>query len=768
MASSVQIGPEVLVPLEAVTSYTYTVGAGLDVGSEPKAVLIVGNRSQGPHGAFSVGFAVPGQGVSGEYCVSVGMKSGVAASNTFKSAVESCAGMLGDPSVLDATDSSTDGTVTYMNGTFTGTKTGIAWYRNNYTNPGLGNEAPENALVIPFHGDGVQAKSGKGTCPASGTATITGLGFRPDLIWFISADKDFEAYQGPFMPPSTYFSNEAFVSYGFCDIQGSTGSPTFENRLMSFTETDNVDPTTAGSYHSDDYCCVRSVHTGTGAITQPFSVTGQSDDGFTITVGPAGASTYEFAYMAINVNGAQRTTNNTNDGILVPSGTTAQQDLSDLDPAFNPQGVIALLGQMTPYDAGRTNNQAATFGLGAGQKQIYSPGTDDPWGNNPAEQTHKQFSLTVQTDDAASSASLTYNTRSDTAMFHVPKGVFSSGVPLAGVSGEWIFEFPGNYDTVDFSVAWSSVIANRIYPFIAFGEGLGISLTVDTLALTAAVTGFTGATMFGGANQIIPQASVALTISDEAFEYGIEMTNSLIAVAAAAQSTTVGLVYEEGVAEPIEMRINVTPHGVDWDQTAYIDATGSDTTLNATAIPITWEGGVYQQTISLPNLLDEPGRHLSIRISDPNNNPTVVQTFTRTASTLSATLAVQPFTVANQGQTVYPDTLALQAELGSVDVEALVLQSITISNINDYAITVSTVSGLTVVAPAYYYLDLSTLQVRAKISAVATTGGTTTPIKGAAFALAPRAASVSASVPSAIAQALTPRAEKISATATNG
>ena len=769
MANPVQIVPEVVVPPSGAqggyATAVSTEAIGSYAGSKPIAALVVGNGPEGAHGAFSFGFGGEDKngsnGIQTAYSVGVGMKSGVATSNTFKAA---CAGMAGFVARSDTTDLSDTSTVQqsthveldFPDSSLNPERMTVRFLRNNYTpQPPPQDPLPTpNFLVIPFYGDGVRVKTGKATCPTSGTSTVTGLGFKPDLIWFISADKDFVDSSGP-LHAAYYCGDHAFMSYGFADIQGSSASPTISNRLMSFAETDNVDPTTAGSYHSDDYCCVRAVSTSSGAIAQPFSVTAVSDDGFTITVGASGVDTYEYAYMALSLNDCQRTVGNTNNGIQTPAGT-GQQNYTDLDITLNPQGIIALLGQMTPFDAGRINNQAATFGVGAGHKRFSDPDAAFPYFLSGAFQN--QASLTVQTDDAASSAALTYNTRSDTAMFHVPKGVFTGGVPDAGVSGEWIADSAQDYTSVDWSANWSATINNRLYPFIMFG-GSATSLTIDPVSVTASVVaGFTGAGMWGGAlNQLVTASTIevaAATYSSVVVDNEQIVAN--VSVTASAQSTSEEIVYP-ATADTLTVQLNALEIDADWDQLSSITFV-----LSVTAAPISvvTEGGASDEEYDLSGV--------SVAFAALDTDLSVVVSAARDAATLAVSLAPQGATCI-KGDVLEVEAVSAVASIaGDVDVYAPPVQYININDLFDRTVYADAIAGLDVTQVINYDLDIGLIQVMATPLSVATTGGITNPMSGAAVAAAPRAEAVTASAPSAIVKAGRPRTERIKAEASSG
>ena len=759
--------PEVVVPPSGAqggyATAVSTEAVGAYEGSKPLAALVVGNGPEGAHGAFSVGFGgydKNGTGVFQDgYCVGVGMKSGVATSNTFKTA---CSGMAGFVARSDTTDlsssdvqQSTHVELNFPNSTLNPERMTVRFLRNNYTpQPPPQDPLPTpNFLVIPFYGDGVRVKTGKATCPTSGTSTVTGLGFKPDLIWIISADKDFVGAQGP-VAASTYCSDHAFMSYGFADIQGTIANPTIENRMMAFAETDNVDPTTAGSYHSDDYCCIRAVSTSSGAIAQPFSVTAVSDDGFTITVGSSGADTYEYAYMALSLNDCQRTVGNTNDGILTPS-STGQQNYTDLDVSINPQGVIALLGQMTPFDAGRTNNQAATFGVGAGHKRFTDPDATFPWFASGAFQN--QASLTVQTDDAASSAALTYNTRSDTAMFHVPKGVFTGGAPDAGVSGEWIADTGQDYTSVDWSVNWTSTIANRLYPFIMFGDA-GSSITVDTINVAvAAVAGFTGAVPYGGLNQIVTVSTVDVSVEPfSSVTTDNEQTVSLVNIGVAAQAFAVENVYE-ATADTQNVQINALEVDADWDQVASLSVVPN---VTVTAMSVETEGGAEDKEYALEGV--------GVTIAAMDEDLDVMITTLVDASTINVALAAVTATCI-KGDAVDVDPVDVSVGvIDDLDVFAPAAQTMEFPDLCDRTVYARGVDGLDVTRSDNFSVLVGSSQVVVAPLAVMTTGGLTSPLSGAATVSAPRAEAVTASAPSAIVKAGRPRTERIKAEASYG
>ena len=165
----VQIVPEIVVPPSGSQGGYYTAVSTEAVGaindSQPIAALVIGNGPEGVQGAFSVGFSgidrhnPTGSVNQQEYCAGVGMKSGVASSNTFRALLEGMCSFVPLPATTDVSDTSTIQQSTHVNLLFGTTESiFVQFYRNNYT-PQVPPQDPlpvPNFMIIAFYGDGVR------------------------------------------------------------------------------------------------------------------------------------------------------------------------------------------------------------------------------------------------------------------------------------------------------------------------------------------------------------------------------------------------------------------------------------------------------------------------------------------------------------------------------------------------------------------------------------------------------------------------------------
>ena len=768
-----QISPEIIVPPEGWAYTTHsTTATGVHPGHRPNAALMFGNEPPGIHGAFSFGFAGTDfvNGVQTEYCAGVGMKSGVGTSDTHRSALETVCGIITLPEFVDVSDTSTTQQSTTLHAQFphpaSGVdpeKMGVICVRNNYSPqlPPLDPLVGPSVLAVPFHVGEGRVKTGKITVPTSGTLEITGVGFRPELIWFLTADTPFVQHIGPF-PSSDYSVNHAYMTYGFADIQGTVAVPIIENRCMSFADTDAVGTTTAAAYNSDKFCLIRSVDPASGAIKQGFRVSAVTDDSFTINLTGTGVDTFECAYMALSLNNCHRRTKNTNDGVITPAstGTVHYTDVVDYPGSdFHPQGIITLLGQLSPYDTGRTNNQAATFGAGAQSKALFT-GTgsaEHPWGGGTLG---LGGSLTTQTDDAAAT-SLTYNS-SSTKLFNVPKGVFTGSVPQAGVVGSWIQDLSVDYgDTgTNWSVEWTTTINTRLYPFIMFGAP-GQSFALDTIDVALAAQVAVGRVDYGGLHQIVPVATVNVALAaDHTAVPTHAMDASTINVAVAAIGTTVDLLYQ-ATAETVEVVAEIQPGmDIDWDQTAYVDPVDVIVQRHGGLVH---EGGEYSQHVPLTYL------YVAARIYHDGYNPEVALSLDVAPPMAEFRILTEAFTVI-QGAMLDVDTLdvALRAETDDLDVVVPPAHNMYINDPTGRKIEAEVIEGLAIVVMTDFYLDPEPVAVRFTPHNITRTGGVTNPMSFEIVAATSKAEALVAAAPKAKAIAGVPRAERVIAEALNG
>ncbi|MCB1714245.1 MAG: right-handed parallel beta-helix repeat-containing protein [Candidatus Competibacteraceae bacterium] len=196
-------------------------------------------------------------------------------------------------------------------------------------------EAAADVLSLMFAGDDVQSYTGTFQSSSSngGTASVTGLGFRPNLVFFLG-------FNYPFTQENT--TQHARLSLGI-----ATGSE--DQYCYMFTDFNGDNPSDVRGRLSTD--CIHFYAND----SQKVSVSSFDSDGFTVSTADATGSK-DLCYLALRVDNATIAL----ETFTSPTTTSTKS----IDVGFTPQMALLLQTRLTTLDSTNTGNQAGIFSLG--------------------------------------------------------------------------------------------------------------------------------------------------------------------------------------------------------------------------------------------------------------------------------------------------------------------------------------------------------------------------------------------------------------------